>query len=175
MFLPFNYLTILNSDHQLDLFCTITTITNNPTSRPKTKTGGTKAGLLNQTADQCSKELITELTPIQLLFHRAQSPLDSLKCKVIQSALQLAALLISNQRVHHNTQWTTLFQTLELIQMSELLKLVLKELKQARENLLKLILVKKIEVIQLTTVFQASEQIQKSLQVKQILSTPKRK
>jgi len=59
--------------------------------------------------------------------------------------------------------------------MLEQLKLVLRELKQAQENLLKLILVKKIEVIQLTTVFQASEQIQKSLQVKQILSTPKRK
>merc|ERR1711998_523481 len=49
-----------------------------------------------------------EPTLIQLHFHKTLLLPGSLKCKVIQFALQLDALNINNQRDHHNIQWTTL-------------------------------------------------------------------
>ena len=79
----------------------------------------------------------------------------------------------SKELLHH--QETTMYQTLELIQMSKQLKLVFKDLNYHMDIIFMLILVTKKEVIQLITQFQTLELIQKLLKVKEILSMLKNK
>ena len=79
----------------------------------------------------------------------------------------------SRKLLHH--QEITLYQTLELIQISKLLKLVLKDLNYHITIIIMLILVTKKEVIQLIMQFQTLELIQKLLLVKIILSMLKNK
>jgi hypothetical protein len=75
--------------------------------------------------------------------------------------------------LHH--QEITLYQTLELIQISWQPKLVFKDLNYHMDIIILLTLVTKIELIQLITQFQTLELIQKLLLVKEILSMLKNK